>query len=67
MAKFRWLESEPKIVVVRGRAVTVNPGDVVDLPDDVLVQTGATGEPAQWEPVEPTTPKKAAKPQKVSE
>lgn len=64
MAKFRWLESEPKIVVVRGRAITVNPGDVVDLPDDVLVQTGATGEPAQWEPVES---KRAAKPQKVSE
>ncbi|MBK7823603.1 MAG: hypothetical protein IPJ61_21690 [Tessaracoccus sp.] len=65
MAKFRWLETEPKTVVVRGRAITVHPGDIVDLPDDVLVQTGATGEPAQWEPAD-TTPEKAARPQKVS-
>ena len=29
MAKFRWLESEPKYGIVRGRAVIVNPGDIV--------------------------------------
>ena len=66
MAKYRWLESEPKIVAVRGRAVIVEPGDIIDLPDDLLVQTGAHGEPAQWEPVE-SAPKRAAKPQKASE
>ena len=66
MAKYRWLEDEPKIVAVRGRAVLVNPGDVVDLPDDVYVQTGATGEPAQWEPVASPTSETAASGQKAS-
>lgn len=51
MPKYRWLEPVPKYVIVRGRTILVNPGDVVELPDTAGVQTGKTGEPAQWEPV----------------
>ncbi len=67
MPKYRLLSDEGRHVDVGGRTVWVEPGDVVDIPDDGrYVQTGETGEVPLFEHVNPT-PKKAAKPQKESE
>lgn len=68
MAKYRLLSDSGRHVDVGGRTVWVEPGDVVDLPDDGrYVQTGATGETPLFEPVTPPTHKKAAKPQEEGE